>query len=103
MDFDVTNQLRRGVVVVLCKFLEPVPKRIFETDTGLMSSDDDWSAVTPYWSSIPYPIQMMDRHYLPRKRARPAPIDCVTTSPLGLYPRQVRRYEELAPSRRIPA
>jgi hypothetical protein len=61
------------------------------------AGDDDQSAVTPYWSSIPYPLQMMDQRYLFRKRATPAPIDGVSASPLVLHALQVRRYEELAP------
>jgi hypothetical protein len=61
------------------------------------AGDDDRSAVTPYWSSIPYPLQMMDQRYLLRKRATPAPLGDVAVSPLVLRARQVRRYEEFAP------
>lgn len=61
------------------------------------AGDDDRGAVTPYWSSIPYPLQMMDQRYLLRKRATPSPIDGIATSPMVLHARQVRRYEELAP------
>ena len=61
------------------------------------AGDDDRSAVTPYWSSIPYPLQMMDQRYLLRKRATPAPIRDVAASPLVLGARQVRHYEDVAP------
>jgi hypothetical protein len=61
------------------------------------ADEDDRSAVTPYWSSIPYPLQMMDQRYVLRNRATPAPIDRVTASPLVIRARQVRHYEELAP------
>ena len=61
------------------------------------ADDDDRSAVTPYWSSIPYPLQMMDQRYKLQERAAPAPIDEVAASPLMLRAGQVRHYEELAP------
>jgi hypothetical protein len=61
------------------------------------AGDGDRSAVTPYWSSIPYPLQMMDQRYLLRKRAIPAPIRDVAASPLVLSAHQVRHYGELAP------
>ncbi|WFU25125.1 hypothetical protein QA649_02425 [Bradyrhizobium sp. CB1717] len=61
------------------------------------ASEHDRSAVTPYWSSIPYPLQMMDQRYLLRKRATPAPIDRIAASPLVLRARQVRHYEQLTP------
>ena len=61
------------------------------------ADDSDRSAVTPYWSSIPYPLQMLDQRYLLRKRAIPAPIEGLITSPLVLHSRQVHRYEEISP------
>lgn len=59
------------------------------------ASDDDKNAATPYWSSIPYPLQMMDQRYLLQKRATPAPLP--SERPLALRAGQVRRYEELTP------
>jgi hypothetical protein len=61
------------------------------------ASDDDQSAVTPYWSSIPYPLQMLDQRYLLQKRAKPAPLPNLTTSPLVLRSSQIRRYEDVVP------
>ncbi|WP_170319723.1 helicase-related protein [Polyangium spumosum] len=61
------------------------------------ASEEDQSAVTPYWSSIPYPLQMMDQGYLLQKRARPAPLVASSERTLLLRARQVRRYEDLAP------
>ena len=60
------------------------------------ASVGDRSAVTPYWSSIPYPLQMMDQRYLLRKRAAPTPIRNAATNPLVLSAHQVRHYEEFA-------
>ena len=61
------------------------------------ASDDDRCAVTPYWSSIPYPLQMMDQRYLLRKRATPVSLSKVDAGALTLNARQIRRYEEFAP------
>lgn len=61
------------------------------------ASDVDQCAVTPYWSSIPYPLQMMDQRYLFRKRCIPKKFDSNSASQLVLHARQVRRYEEFAP------
>lgn len=66
------------------------------------ADEDDQSAVTPYWSSIPYPLQMLDQRYLLRKRATPAPIHDLTASPLVLRARQVRRYEDFTPPHPSP-
>jgi hypothetical protein len=57
----------------------------------------DRGAVTPYWSSIPYPLQMMDQRYLLRKRANPGPLIDKVGSPLVLHARQIDRYEEFVP------
>src|SRR5262249_48282275 len=48
------------------------------------ASEDDRNAATPYWSSIPYPLQMMDQRYLLRKRAAPARLDQPAEWPLIL-------------------
>ena len=60
------------------------------------AGDGDRSAVTPYWNSIPYPLQMMDQRYLLRKRATPAPIDKAAASSLVLSAHEVRHYKEFA-------
>lgn len=61
------------------------------------ASEEDQSAVTPYWSSIPYPLQMMDQGYFLQKRATLAPLGDPSGSPLLLRARQVRRYEAFTP------
>ncbi len=58
------------------------------------ASDEDKAAATPYWSSIPYPLQMMDKRYKLRERATP---ECPTDSTLHLRASLVRRYESMEP------
>jgi hypothetical protein len=59
--------------------------------------EGDRSAVTPYWSSIPYPLQMMDLRYVLRKNADPKKISRPLESPLLLHPVTVRRYGVFVP------
>jgi len=58
---------------------------------------DDQGAVTTYWSSIPYPLQMMDQRYVLRKNATPPPLGKADATSLVLRARQVRHYEDLTP------
>lgn len=76
--------------------LHPNDVRVFR---HLWNSADkrDQSDVATYWTSIPYPLQMMDQRYLLRKRAQ-----CIDPfppggQPLALRARQVRRYEDSLP------
>jgi hypothetical protein len=61
------------------------------------AGEEDRSAVTPYWSSIPYPLQMMDQSYLLQTRATPALLSDQPANPLVLRARQVRHYEDFSP------
>lgn len=61
------------------------------------ASDEDRSAATPYWSSIPYPLQMLDRGYLLRQRAKPMRLDAEAASRLVLQENQIRHYQTLVP------
>ena len=58
------------------------------------ASGEDRSAVSPYWSSIPFPLQMMDKRYKLLERAS---VPVVSSGPLVLRASQVRRYEEANP------
>lgn len=61
------------------------------------SAEEDRGAVTPYWSSIPYPLQMTDQRYVLRKRAQPIPLRSPSTSSLLLRTKQVHGYEDFDP------
>lgn len=61
------------------------------------ADDSDRSAVTSYWSSIPYPLQMMDQRYLLRRRARPASLGDAAARALVIRAVQVRHYEKVVP------
>lgn len=87
---DVTAPERRSVD------LRPDDVRVYR-HLWDSAADGDRSAVTLYWSSIPYPLQMMDQRYLAQKRATPVTIAHAATSPLVLRSRQVRRYESFQP------
>lgn len=54
----------------------------------------DRSAATSYWTSIPYPLQMMDNGYKLFERSKPKPLKPGTRSAC-LYWRQIRRYESI--------
>lgn len=75
--------------------LEPNDVRIYRHLWGA-ADPVDRSYATPYWSSIPYPLQMLDQQYLLRKRATPGPVTG-DAAPTVLAAGQVRRYEHVAP------
>ena len=55
----------------------------------------DRSTATPYWASIPYPLQMMDSGYLVFERSNPQPLKAYVRSAC-LYWKQIRRYEPIS-------
>jgi hypothetical protein len=59
------------------------------------ASDEDRGAVTPYWSSIPYPLQMMDQRYALQRRATPKQLSAADA--LALRGKQVRGYGRFEP------
>jgi len=60
----------------------------------MAASELDRSAVTPYWTSIPFPLQMMDKRYKLRERAA---VQTASSGSLVLRSSQVRRYEAVDP------
>jgi hypothetical protein len=40
---DFSDDVRHGYVLAMCNFLQPTPKRIFETNARFVSVDDDRS------------------------------------------------------------
>ena len=59
------------------------------------ASETDKSAVTPYWSSIPYPLQMMDQRYLLQRRAQPHRLPAAISAALLIRAKQVRHYKSV--------
>lgn len=60
-----------------------------------VTTKEDRSAATAYWTSIPYPLQMMDSRYELFDRSKPTPISARARTAC-LYWKEIRRYKPIA-------